>query len=407
MALPWLEAMSPALTRAATLETPRRFVSVSNDLGFHAPFLFPEKAGPDYEPTRYLGPITDMKGHFTVVSGVSHPGVSRGHSADVCILTAQPNAAGSSFRNRISLDQLMAKHLGGETRFPSLALTASGAGSMSTSFTDLGAMIAPEDSPESVFAKMFLTETPAALQENLRRMQEGKSILDVVGAEAKAMQRRLGSGDKEKLDAYFTSVRDLEKTISANEAWATRPKPKATAVSPKFPADRNDIIGRQSAMMDVIFLALQTDSTRFITLHTGGGGGKIPLPGVEEAYHNLSHHGQDPNKISQLGTIEEAQMAAWGQFIRRLQKTQDGNATLLDRSMVLLTSNLGNASAHDTKNMPVVFAGGGFKHGQHLAFDRKNNYPLTNLYVSMLQRLGLPLDKFVTGTTTMRGLEMT
>jgi hypothetical protein len=406
MALPWLEAMSPALTRAANIATPRRFVSVSNDLGFHGPFLFPEKAGRDYEPSRYLKPIADMKDHFTVFSGVSHPGVTRGHSADVCILTAQPNISGANFRNRISLDQLMAKRLGSDTRFPSLALTASGPGSMSTSFTDLGAMIAPEDSPENVFAKMFLEESPTAKQENMRRMQEGKSIMDIVGADAKAMQRRLGSGDKEKLDAFFTSVRDLEKTIQANEAWANRPKPKVTATSPKFPADRNDVIGRQSAMMDVIFLALQTDSTRFITLHTGGGGGKIPLPGVEEAYHNLSHHGQDPNKIAQLGTIEEAQMAAWGLFIRRLQKTQDGDATLLDRSMVLLTSNLGNASAHDTKNMPVVFAGGGFKHGQHLAFDRKDNYPLPNLYVSMLQRLGLPIDKFATGTTTMRGLEM-
>ncbi|MEI6715371.1 MAG: DUF1552 domain-containing protein [Verrucomicrobiota bacterium] len=406
MALPWLEAMSPALTRAANIATPRRFVSVSNDLGFHGPFLFPEQAGRDYEPTRYLKPIADMKEHFTVFSGVSHPGVTRGHSADVCILTAQPNISGANFRNRISLDQLMARRLGSETRFPSLSLTASGPGSMSTSFTELGAMIAPEDSPENVFAKMFLEESPTARQENMRRMQEGKSIMDIVGADAKAMQRRLGSGDKEKLDAFFTSVRDLEKTIQANEAWANRPKPKVTATAPKFPADRNDVIGRQSAMMDVIFLALQTDSTRFITLHTGGGGGKIPLPGVEEAYHNLSHHGQDPNKIAQLGTIEEAQMAAWGQFIRRLQKTQDGDATLLDRSMVLLTSNLGNASAHDTKNMPVVFAGGGFKHGQHLAFDRKDNYPLPNLYVSMLQRLGLPIDKFATGTSTMSGLEM-
>lgn len=407
MALPWLEAMSPALTRAANLATPRRFVSVSNDLGFHGPFLFPEKSGRDYEPTRYLKPIADLKEHFTVFSGVSHPGVTRGHSADVCILTAQPNISGANFRNRISLDQLMAKRLGGETRFPSLSLTASGPGSMSTSFTDLGAMIAPEDSPENVFAKMFLEESPAARQENMKRMQEGKSIMDIVGADAKAMQRRLGSGDREKLDAFFTSVRDLEKTIQANEAWANRPKPKVAATAPKFPADRNDVIGRQNAMFDVIFLALQTDSTRFVTLHTGGGGGKIPLPGVEEAYHNLSHHGQDPNKIAQLGTIEEAQMAAWGEFIRRLQKTQDGDATLLDRSMVLLTSNLGNASAHDTKNMPVVFAGGGFKHGQHLAFDRKDNYPLPNLYVSMLQRLGLPIDKFATGTSTMRGLEMT
>jgi hypothetical protein len=153
-------------------------------------------------------------------------------------------------------------------------------------------------------------------------------------------------------------------------------------------------------------LALQTDSTRLITLHTGSGNGKLPLEGVEEGYHNLSHHGRDPSKLEQLAIVEEAQMRAWGGFLRRLKSVPEAEGTLLDRTMVLLTSNLGNASAHDTKNMPVVFAGGGFKHGQHLAFDRQDNYPLPNLYVSILQRMGLPYDRFVTGSGTMRGLEM-
>lgn len=404
MALPWLHAMCPALTRASESTAPRRFVSVSNDLGFHAPFLFPEKAGRDYELSRYLKPLADLKEHFTVISGTSHPGVSRGHSADVCILTAKPNISGSNFRNGISLDQLMARNLGGQTRFTSLAMNANG--DMSTSFTDLGAMIAPETSAQRMFARLFVQDSPKAIEANILRMKEGRSIMDLVGADAKAMQLRVGSGDKDKLEAFFTSVRELEKTLSANESWATRPKPNINSQAPKALTDRNDVIAAQTAMYEVMFLALQTDSTRFITLHTGGGNGKVPLQGVEEGYHNLSHHGLDPNKISQLGIVEEAQVAAWGEFLRRLQTVQEGGSSLLDRTMVLLTSNLGNASAHDTKNMPVVVAGGGFKHGQHLAFDRKNNYPLPNLFVSMLQRMGLPHDKFATGTTTMRGLEM-
>lgn len=404
VALPWLEAMCPAITRAAEAVAPRRFVAVSNELGFHAPFLFPEKDGREYELTRYLKPLADLREKFTVISGVSHPGVSRGHLSDVCILTAKPNISGSNFRNGVSLDQLMAKQLGSETRFRSLTLAV--AADMSTSFTNLGAMIAPESSAPRLFARLFGKETSQAQRDTIARLQEGRSILDLVGADAKAMQGRVGSGDRDKLDAYFTSVRELEKSLAADEQWAMRPKPRVQAESPKPIANRADFIGFENQMYELIALALQTDSTRFITLHVGGGNAKLPLEGVEEGYHNLSHHGQDSTKVAQLGIVEEAQMSVWGEFLRRIQRVQEGANTLLDRTMVLLTSNLGNASAHDTKNMPVVFAGGGFNHGQHLAFDRKNNYPLPNLYVSMLQRLGLPYERFVTGTTTMRGLEM-
>jgi hypothetical protein len=322
----------------------------------------------------------------------------------VCILTARPNLSGSNFRNGISLDQLMVKHLGNQKRFPSLPLAVDAA--MGTSFTELGAMISPETSPQRLFGRLFGKDTPQARQENLDRLREGRSVMDVVGAEAKAMQRRVGSGDRDKLDAFFTSVRELEEKLAADQAWADRPKPQVAAEPPKPVLNRADVIAVQRQMYELAALALQTDSTRFITLHIGGGGGKVPLEGVEEGYHNLSHHGLDPNKISQLSIVEEAQMSAWGDFLRRLQTVQEGNSTLLDQTMALFTSNLGNASAHDTKNMPVVLAGGGFRHGQHLAFDRKNNYPLPNLFVSMLQRLDLPYDKFVTGTAPMSGLEM-
>ena len=404
VALPWLEAMVPALATAAEAAVPRRFVAVSNGLGFHAPHLFPEKAGREYELPRYLKPLADLRGEFTVVSGVSHPGVSRGHSADVCILTAKPNLGGSGFRNGVSLDQLLARHLGGETRHRSLSLGV--AAQSGTSYTELGAMILPEQSPARLFARLFGAESEADRQESQRRLAEGRSVLDLVGRDAKALQRRLGAGDRGKLDAFFTSVRDLEKTLAADQEWARKPKPRVDAKPPKAVASKNDLITFQSQMFELMALALETDSTRILTLHTGAGNGKLPLDGVEEGYHNLSHHGRDPNKIGQLAIVEEAQMAAWGDFLRRLQRVGEGGGTLLDRTMVLLTSNLGNASAHDTRNMPVVFAGGGFRHGRHLAFDRQNNHPLPNLYVSVLQRMGLPIDRFATSTGTLTGLEM-
>jgi hypothetical protein len=208
----------------------------------------------------------------------------------------------------------------------------------------------------------------------------------------------------EKLDAYFTSVRELEQCLVANEAWAQKPKPAIKAELP-VAVDGKDILLRQKVMLDVIYLALQTDSTRFITLHTNGGGEVIPIPGVQEGYHSLSHHGLDAGKIEQLALIEAAQVATWGAFIRRLKETPEEAGTMLNNTMVLLTSNLGNASAHDNKNMPVLFAGGRFRHGQHLAFDRQKNYPLPNLFVNALQDLGLETDRFASSTGTMTGLD--
>jgi len=383
MALPLLDSMTPAFGKGSEIvKAPRRFVGASNGLGFHAPFFFPDQTGRDYKTSRYLKSIDDLRDQFTVISGVSHPDVGGGHKAMPCILTAAPYS-GSNFRNSISRDQLMAMHLGGN-----------------------GSMIPPENSPQRLFAQLFVDESPEARKIQRRRLGEGRSIMDLVGAEAKSIQKRVGPGDRDKLDAYFTSVRDLERQLVVNEDWVDRPKPKVDALPPDPVAENNDTIAKQKAMYDVIFLALQTDSTRFITMHTEGSGTRIPLDGVSQGYHQLSHHGRDEHKISELAIIEEAQVNAWGSLVRRLHETPEADGTLLDSTMLLLTSNLGNASAHDTKNMPVVFAGGGFEHGQHLGFDRKNNYPLPNLFTSMLQRLGLEVDAFASATGTMRGLDL-
>ena len=398
LALPWLDAMSPAFARdASSATTPRRFVAVSNALGFHAPHLFPEQAGADYEPSLYLRGLEDLRNDLTVFSGVSHPGVNGGHQAEASILTAAPMKGGSgSFKNSISLDQLMAKHLGGETRFPSLVISATGGSS--PSYTENGSMIPAVQSAAALFAKLFVDDTPAEQQRQLQRLGEGRSIMDVVSEDARSLERDLGAPDRAKLDAYFTSVRDLELRLAANQDWVTRPKPKVDAAAPVDDAGMNDLAARERALFQVIRLALETDSTRFITLHSDGIGDVQQVPGVSEGYHALSHHGLDEGKIAQLGRVEKTLIDTWADFLRSLKISQQGSETLLDRTMALLTSNLGNASAHDTKNMPVLLAGGGFRHGQHLAFDRSDNYPLPNLYVQMLQRMGLEFRHFVTST---------
>jgi hypothetical protein len=406
MALPWLEAMTPPFARDGAGEPPRRFVSLSLGLGFHGPNLFPEKAGRGYEPSVYLKEIADLRDDFTVFSGVSHPGVNAGHQAEACILSAAPISAGGTggFRNSISIDQLMARHLGGETRFPSLVLNLQD--NTSPSYTENGAMIPAEKSAAKVFAKLFIDDTPGEQRKQSERLKQGRGIMDIVGADARALERSVGPGDKRKLDAYFTSVRELEQRLAANQKWAFEPKPKVAEPASLRTINLSDLRSRQRAMLDIVHLALETDSTRFVTVHIGGANEVVPVEGVSEGYHNLSHHGLDPDKLAQLTLVEKTILGVWGEFLRKQKASREGVSSVLDRTMNLLTSNLGNASAHDTKNMPVVFAGGGFRHGQHLAFDRKDNYPLTNLYVQMLQRAGLEQRSFVSSTAeSVKGFE--
>ena len=403
LATPWLSAMSSAFADSASLQSPRRFVAMTLGLGLHAENLFPQQAGRDYEPSLYLKPLQDIREHYTVVSGSSHPRVSGGHRAEASLLSAAPMSAAAQARNTISIDQLLAKQLGNHTRFPSLVLGLSG--SNSPSYTDNGSMIPAESSPAQLFTRLFVSDSPADQARQIQRARQGQSIMDLVAEDARALQRQLGSGDRDRLDAYFTSVRELERRLVESEAWANRPKPKVDISKPIDIGNPNDFVGRQRLMSDMIRLALSTDSSRFITFHLGGSGGVVPIEGVEEGYHSLSHHGRDEEKLEQLALVEAAIVAAWGDFLRSLQETEDGDASLLDHTSVLLTSNLGNASSHDNRNMPVLVAGGNFRHGQHLAFDRKKNYPLPNLYLSLLQQTGVEQDRFATSTGTMTGLE--
>ena len=402
LALPWLGAMNPAFAKESDSATPKRFVAMTLGLGLHGPNLNPAQSGTDYQPSRYLKSIDDMREKFTVISGSSHPGVGGGHRAEASILTANPVGSSGRSKNTISIDQLLAKHLGGHTRFPSLVLGSSG--SSSPCYTENGSMIPAISSPSKLFEQLFVDDSPAERTRNAERVNEGRSIMDLVTEDAKRLKRDLGTGDQQRLDSYFSSVRDLEKRMAASAAWANRPKPKVDAKKPIDIGDSRDFIGRQKLMADMIRLAIQTDSTRFVSFHLGGSGGVVPIDGVDEGYHSLSHHGLDEEKLEQLAIVEAAIIAAWGDFIRSLNETDDNGHSLLDQTSVLLTSNLGNASNHSNKNMPVLFAGGGFKHGQHLAFDKNKNYPLPNLFVSIMQKMGLESDQFASGTSTMTGL---
>ena len=407
LALPLLGAMQSTIGRAATQQKPMpRFVAICGGLGFHAPYLFPKTPGKSYEMTPYLETIKDHREHFTVFSGLSHPeqNGNNGHASSLTWLTSAQRPGLAGFKNTISLDQLMANHLGGATRLPYLCLANDGG---SLAWTSNGINIPSEQSPARLFKTLFIDGTKQEVDDKMNELRRGRSILDTVQGQAKKLQRDLDTRDRNKLDEYFTAVRDLETRIGQSQEWTLKPKPKVDYEPPQDVADKQDIVAKQRLMYDMMVLALQTDSTRVITLSLGGMNA-VPsnIPGVNTDWHNLSHHGKDEDKISELRLIEEAELKEFNTFLTNLRSLEEFDQSLLDHTAVLFGSNLGNASAHDWHNLPIVLAGGGYRHGAYVAHDEKNNTPFANMFVSLAQRMGIETDHFGSSTAeSVRGLD--
>ena len=407
LALPWLNFFADNSQGGSDAEQPpRRMICICAPLGLHPDNFFPTKSGKDYTLSPYLEILKDHRDDFTVISGLAHAGMgsSFAHQASASFLTGAPGAGRPGFRNTTSLDQFAADHIGTQTRFPSLALSGEGSGGLS--WTRTGALIAADNSPSRVFARLFLEGNAEDVQEQIRRLEDGRSILDDVSEQAKSLRSDLGSEDRDKLDEYFTSVRALEQRMVVDESWVKKPKPKVNVEPPKDIPNAADLIGRTRLLFDLSHLAIQTDSTRLITIMLAGSSFAPPIEGVSLGHHDLSHHGKDPGKLEQLKIVELETMKTVRDLLAKLKQSQENGNSLLDRTTVFLGSNLGDGSSHSTKNLPVLLAGGGFQHGQHLAFDINSPPPLCNLYVNMLQRLGIEAETFGTSTGTLTGLEM-
>src|SRR5580765_4190907 len=417
LSLPMLEAMTPAFAAVKKLSAtatpggkPRRFFGICNNLGLLPDQFFPRKGGRDYELSPYLEVLKEHRNDFTVFSGVSHPDVDGGHPADNCFLSAAPHPGSAGFRNTISLDQYIGERIGHLSRFPSLTLGVNvQQGARSLSWTGSGVLIPCEEKASEVFTRMFLQGTKAETEQQVRKLEMGQSILDAIASQAKDLQRNVGARDRDRLDQYFTSVRELEQRMQMSREWERKPKPKVSAPVPLDPASPKAYMEKVSLMYDMARLAFETDSTRSVSLLLDS----VNSPAIEfgdtktsDGYHNLSHHGKSNEKLAQLKTIDEWHMKLLADLFAQLKDVREEGEPLLDRTMILYGSNLGNANTHVTTNMPTLFAGGGFRHGQHIAFDMQHNYPLPNLFISMLQRMGLETDRFATATGTMRGLEL-
>ncbi|MBT4013724.1 MAG: DUF1552 domain-containing protein [Planctomycetaceae bacterium] len=400
IALPLLESMKPAIGHEYTVP-PKRMVLICNALGLHSPSLFPKTPGSDYANTEYLDLLQPHRSDFTIFSGLSHPDQNGKdpHDTKMTFLTAAINPGLGGFKNSISVDQVAAMHLGHATRFPSITLGSNT--QESQSYDSNGVMLPADYRPSRLFTKLFMAGSPEEQRRQRQRLANGRSILDAVGDQTKALNRQASGGDRKQLDEYSAAIRTAEKELAASDAWLDRPKPEVNVEVPQDIAEPSELLGRIRELMNLIPLMLQTDSTRVVSLMIQDHQTVPNIAGVQAGHHPLSHHGQDPAKIAQLKIIESGILSTFSGFLTQLGQRSAQGTRLLDHTAVLFGSNLGNANAHDPSNLPVILAGGGYRHGQYVAYDKKNNIPLCNLFVNMLNNMGVETESFATSTGSL------
>ncbi len=420
--LPLMDAMmSPASGAPSTFKARAQSVSQQSRLiccyvpnGVNIQKWVPEAVGADYELSPTLKTLSDHRMDFTVISGLGHPSATGGHSgADTWLTGADLRAvAGKDYTNGVSADQVVAQHHARYTRYGSLQLsdrsgTGSAGHSHTLSFGRNGTPLPAESSPRRLFERLFVPDTGADRQATLQRYALEKSILDSVLVDARRLKRRLGQRDQQKLDQYLASVRETEQRVHRWEAWMDVPRPKVDPAGMQLgsqPANAHDRAMWLDVMMELSYLAFVTDTTRVITHQwsreaSGYGGGG-------ENHHELSHHGGDPEMLRKLAVIDRFHLSRLNRFLELLKQTEDGDGSMLDHTMVLYGSgmNSGKGGEHSPKNLPLLLAGGrglGLNHGRHLAFDQENHPPLSNLLLSLIQKMGIATDRFSDATGTI------
>jgi len=377
----------------------QRFVAIGNLLGFQQKSIFPETTGKGYEETTLLKPLRENRKNMTLYRGLDH-GVKGGHFAVHSFLSGVLH---SEAKNRadgnVTIDQFIADEVGVETRFPSLTVGSEGGihGGCQIAWTRSGIRVPPITGPADLFEKLFVDDSPERKSQRSTENHLQDSILDSVLEDANRLSKHVNREDKEKLDEYFSSIRDVEKRLQARKKWANEPKPKAPFNKPSNSNTVEDL----PMLYELIALALQTDSTRVATLEIGG----CFLPqhlGIDKSYHSMSHHGNDEETIAHLVTLETYQIEQFNTFLTRLNSIKDGDKTLLDSTAVIFGSGMGSGHSHTNSDLPIILAGGGYRHGEFRKVEGKgiNKVPLCNLYLEMAQRMGIESETFGTSTGT-------
>ena len=403
LALPSFESLQGTELNASKA---KRFVCVSPNYGMHPSGFFPEKTGDDYVMPKLLKPLEKHRSDFSVFNNLDHPGIGGGHGCSNTFLNGMELRDTKDQPQRLhSLDQLLSEKIGQQTRFPSLRLGAGG-----VSWSRAGIILPTEGSPSKIFAKLFLEDNPKVKASQRKFLDEDGSILDVVYADAKRLGARMAKIDQAKLDEYLTAVREVERKLQRQATWIDVPKPQASS---KVIEGNDELVVdlnypyNTPVMYDLMVLALQTQSSNVITFGHPGGNRLFPFEGVELGYHSLTHHGKRPDLLRQLTIIELYYIRHFARFLDRMKATKDADGrSLLESTVILFGSGMGNASSHSSRNLPILLSGGGFKTGQHHRFERigRDGRPLCDLFVSILQRLGVETDRFSTSKGNLNHL---
>jgi len=407
LALPALESMIPAFAASPTRQTPKRLVAVGNSFGMYQPSFFPKATGANYEMPELLQPLAKLRNSFSIFSNLDH-GLTGGHFGVHSFLSGVLKVDAKNMPDgNISLDQRAAEVLGSSTRFPTLTVGSSGGlhNGCQMSWTRSGVRVPPITGPRELFQKLFIQDSDEGKKAATERSVLKKSILDSVLKDANAMAKSVTPQDRDKLDEYLTAVRESEMKVEQGRHWIGVPKPKAPIDEPR----NQGVVLDLPLLYDLIVLALQTDSTRIATLEISSEQFDASLLGVSGGYHLTSHHGQQEDKIRDLVKLELYQTKQFARFLEKLNtlKDESSGTSLLENSMILFGSGMGNSNAHTNTDLPIMLAGGGFKHGQHIALPQEGykRVPLSNLYLSILNRMGVEDEYFSQSTGTLTQLE--
>ena len=415
IALPTLESLNAGQRSERQRRTSQRehsnagrFVCVSPNYGMHPEGFFPLEVGADYELPQLLKPLASHRSEFSVFTNLDHPGVGGGHGASNTFLNGVEMKESRDRPDRLqSLDQLVAELIGQATRFSSLRL-----GSGGVSWSRAGIALPSEASPERLFTRLFVEDSSKAKSQVRQLLEEDRSILDVVRQDSKRLSKRLAHEDRRKLDQFLTAIRGVELSLKRRSDWTDVAKPEVKDSVIRGNDDDDMIVDLQypyntSVMYDLMVLALQTDSTKVICYGHPGGNRLFPFDGITLGYHSLTHHGKRPELVRELAIIETFYATQFSRFLSKLKETPDRDGrSLLDSTVVLFGSGMGNASSHSSRNLPVLLAGGGFRHGNHHRFERhgRDGRPLSDLFVTILQQLGVERDSFSTSNSNLNEL---
>ena len=399
LSLPLLEASTSNAYAAKAEGPPTRLLVVGNPLGMHPEHFFPEDFGKDFTISPTLRSLEWVKDRMTIISHTDHSMVN-GHGREISFLSGvlPANAAAYPEKN-ISVDQVIARHTSGKVRYSSV--NAALERGIRMNWTANGTELEPFTDPQKLFDHLFLNLTEA--EKTVRRdlIERNGSILDAVSGQFASLKQRASQSDKQRLEQFATSVRELEGSFADRASWVDRDKPNFD-ISEHFGGYDVTVENRYNAIFDMITYAFQTDMTRVATVGFPNELQYTDIDGVTRSYHGCTHNGQNEQIIAELVAIESFQVAQLSRCMKKLDAIPEpnGEGSMLDHTIVLFGSGMGYGGTHSNRNLPILVAGGGFKHLGHFDAASSNgvNMPLCNLYVTLLQRFGIEREKFNTST---------